>query len=122
MFAQSLQALEGGNGADVVMADPAAEVSTYLELVLLVAPGLRDAAMTPLYKAAKPALASASSAVQKKGYKALAYLTNCRSAPLYICRTNTPAVSNRKGGIVCIVLNTKLLLLFGSTHTLSKQL
>jgi ribosomal RNA-processing protein 12 len=61
-----------------VIGDPVADVSTFLDVALLLAPGLSDGAMLPLLKATQLGLALKQPTVQKKAYKTLAYLFTCR--------------------------------------------
>lgn len=69
-------------GEEVVLGDPEADVCTFLEVAVMLAPGLRDAAMLPLFKAARLVLALKKPAAQKKAYKALAYLFTQRAGLL----------------------------------------
>ncbi|CAD7700237.1 unnamed protein product [Ostreobium quekettii] len=64
---------EGGSEADQMLAR-----STFMELALCIAAGLDDTGITTLYKVAKQGLQDKDAAVQKKGYKLLAYITNER--------------------------------------------
>lgn len=74
----ALKSLQGP-AADQI-GDVAGELVTFLELALQLAPGLGDAAMGPLLKVVRPALANQVTSVQKKAYKAFAYLCNDRCA------------------------------------------
>ena len=51
---------------------------TFLEIALSLAGGLSPAALATLYKAAIPAIQEKDPAVQKKGYRILAYITEHR--------------------------------------------
>lgn len=64
------------------MGDPEADFCTFLDLALLIAPALPDAAMQPLFKATALAAGVPHAAAQKKAYKALATLAVTRPAIL----------------------------------------
>eukprot|EP00892_Ulva_mutabilis_P007664 jgi/Ulvmu1/526/UM001_0534.1 len=92
-----LQAIQGGE--EVVLGDPEAEVCTFLEIALMLAPGLRDAAMLPLFKAARLVLALKKPAPQKKAYKALAYLFTQRAVLLEAHAADALAVLLDSAGV-----------------------
>jgi hypothetical protein len=71
-----ISSVQAGN----FVGDPETEVCTFLEVALLLAGGVSDAAMLPLLKAAQLTLAIHKPAPQKKAYKVLAYLFVMRHA------------------------------------------
>jgi hypothetical protein len=75
----AVKALQGP--ASEQFGDVTGDFTTFLELALQLAPGLSDAAMGPLLKVIRPALTMPVTAVQKKAYKAFAYLCMDRYEP-----------------------------------------
>lgn len=80
--------MQAGN----VIGDPEAEVCTFLEVGLLLAGGISDAATLPLFKAAQLTLAIKKPAPQKKAYKVLSYLFVKRPKMLEQCKTEAVAI------------------------------
>jgi hypothetical protein len=78
--------------AEVAVGDPQADVCTFLDVAVMLAGGVSDAAMAPLFKAARLTLAVKQPAVQKKAHKALAYLFTRRAAVLESCQDAAVAI------------------------------
>ena len=78
--------------AGSIVGDPEADVCTFLEVALLLAGGVSDEAMLPLFKAAQLTLAVKKAAPQKKAYKVLAYLFVKRPAMLERCKQEAVAI------------------------------
>lgn len=95
--------------AEAVVGDPVVDFCTCLDLCLLMAAGLSDAAMQPLFQAATLAASAAHAAVQKKAYKVLAMLVSQR-----------PAVLRSKVAAVCeVLLDTAAVQTAARRHRLS---
>lgn len=82
-----------------MLGDPEADVCTFLEIAVLLAPGLQDTAMAPLFKAARLVLALKKPAPQKKAYKALAYLFTQRGTMLDAHAADAVAVLLDSAGV-----------------------
>jgi ribosomal RNA-processing protein 12 len=105
--------------ADTVIGDPASDFCTFLDLTLLMAPGLSDSAMLALFKATALGLTTQHPAAQKKAYKSLAFLATTRPAVLRqhlspICGILVDSVSvqaaARRHRLACIAPVVSLLL------------
>lgn len=86
-------------GEEVALGDPETDVCTFLDIAVLLAPGLRDAAMEPLFKAARLVLALKRPAPQKKAYKTLAYLFTQRATLLAAHAKDAVAVLLDSAGV-----------------------
>lgn len=87
--------LEGGDS-------PQQRRATFLELALCLAGGLDDAGAGALFKAAGPCLTEPDSAIQKKGYKLMAYLLEARQTFVAAHLTEVLQLLVGEGAKVCV--------------------